>query len=102
MTKAFSSGKNAVGFCDRCGFRYKLSTLRMEYRDSAPVNNLVCRDCFDKDHPQYKAGRKTYSDPQGLRNPRPDLALKESRSLGGFNPLRGNQLTVSIGTVSVA
>lgn len=75
--------------------------MRGEIVDSRPKNNLVCPECFDGDHPQWKAGRKLMSDPQALRNPRPDIALQESRSLGGFNPLRGMQLVMEIGTVTV-
>lgn len=101
MANAFSAGKKAVGICDRCGFRYPLNKMKTEVVDSRTKNNLVCRDCFDTDHPQWKAGRKLMSDPQSVRNPRPDTALMDSRSLGGFNPLRGNQLSIDIGSVTV-
>lgn len=102
MPGPYSSAKNTVGFCDRCGLRYRLSDLRPETVDSRQVDNLVCRECYDEDHPQYKVGRRLLPDPLPVRKPRPDPSLMDSRSLGGFNPTRGNQLIVEIGAVSVA
>lgn len=102
MASSYSAGKKALGICDRCGFRCQLKRMRSEIVDSRPKNNLVCPDCYDGDHPQWKAGRRLLSDPQSLRNPRPDTALKDSRSMGGFNPVVGKQLVLEIGSVTVS
>jgi hypothetical protein len=73
MAKAFASSRNAISICDRCGFTYPLRELRKETRNSVLTNVKVCPECFDPDHPQYKVGKRDYSDPQALRDPRPDL-----------------------------
>lgn len=101
MSKAFASGKHAFGYCDRCGFRYKLSRLKKEKQNETTQNLLVCQDCFDPDHPQNRLGRIDYSDAIGLREPRPDLSANSSRSMGGFNPVNGFQISVEIGRVAV-
>jgi hypothetical protein len=53
---AFASGKKAYGISDRSGFRYRLREMRKE---------------FEEKHPQLIPARHK-SDPQALRNPRPD------------------------------
>ncbi len=76
---AFASGKNAFGFCDRCGFRCKLSLMKKLTVNEKLTNIKVCQDCWEPDHPQYRIGRVDMSDPQALRDPRPDPALEDSR-----------------------
>lgn len=84
MTRQFASEKNALGTCDRCGRTYKLSQLRME-RVNRNLNNLrVCPSCWDPDHPQNELGRREYTDPQALRNPRPDQDIVASRYGGAI------------------
>lgn len=80
-SKAFASGKYAHGFCDRCGWRYPLDQLREEIVNDARVGNRVCPECYDPDHPQNHIGKVDTSDPQSLRDPRPDQGLDESRTL---------------------
>lgn len=81
MSNKFAAGKHAFGFCERCGFRFKLSLLRPEFVRGKSVNNRVCSPCFDKDHPQNFLGMTPVSDPQGLRRPAPDLSLAASREI---------------------
>ena len=80
MANQFSSGKNAVAFCDRCGFRFKLTELRKEIVKTKQNNLLVCDRCWDPDQPQLLLGMTPISDPQAVRDPRPDLTYPESRS----------------------
>ena len=68
----YASGKHAFGFCDRTGFRYKLKDLVPQIENGRPNGMLVGRDVVDKDNPQWKLGMINMSDPQALRNPRPD------------------------------
>jgi hypothetical protein len=63
---AFASGKNAYGISDRSGFRYRLREMRKEWTGA-----LVGPDEFEEKHPQLIPARHK-SDPQALRNPRPD------------------------------
>lgn len=72
MSNRFSSGKNAISQCDRCGFRYKLKDLKTEVVKTKPYNVRVCPSCWDPDHPQLQLGMYPVEDPQAVRNPRPD------------------------------
>ena len=81
MSQGFASGKNSHGFCDRCGFRVKLSLMKKISVNEKLTNIKVCPTCWEPDHPQYRIGRVDMSDPQALRDPRPDTALEDSREL---------------------
>jgi len=81
VSQGFASGKNAFGFCDRCGFRVKLSLMKKITVNEKLTNIKVCPTCWEPDHPQYRIGRVDMSDPQALRDPRPDTALEDSREL---------------------
>lgn len=78
MGNRFSSGKNAIAECDRCGFRYKLTQLKREIIKTKLYNLLVCPQCWDPDHPQLQLGMYPVDDPQGVRDPRPDLSYYQS------------------------
>lgn len=72
MTSKYASGKNAIAECDRCGERYKLKVLKKLVIKTKQVNILVCPECWDPDHPQLHLGMYPVSDPQAIREPRPD------------------------------
>ena len=126
MGNRFSSGKNSIAECDRCGFRFKLTQLKREVLKTKERNVLVCWSCWDPDHPQLLLGMFPVDDPQGVRNPRPDQSYLQSglNALGypsegsrdfqwGWNPVGGSRgvdapntpnylvLSVQIGTVTV-
>ena len=126
MGNRFSSGKNSIAECDRCGFRFKLTNLRREVVKTKNYELLVCGPCWDPDHPQLQLGMYPVDDPQGVRNPRPDrsyiasglldngLQGEGSRNIQwGWNPVGGSSffddpltpnylaLVVEIGTVSI-
>lgn len=69
---AYAKGKRAYGFCDRTGFRYKLTDLVDEVRNGVKTGFKVGRDVSDGDHPQNHLGRLRIADNMGLRNPRPE------------------------------
>jgi hypothetical protein len=127
MGNRFSSGKNSIAECDRCGFRFKLTDLRREVVKTKNYELLVCGPCWDPDQPQLQLGMYPVDDPQGVRNPRPDrsyiasgllpngLQGEGSRNLQwGWNPVGGSSffddaltpnylaLNVEIGTVSIS
>ena len=79
MSQPFASGRHALGICDRCGFEYKLNTLKPEVVDLSVTGTLVCPQCWDPDQPQLQLGRWPVNDPQALRNPRPPQGLTQSR-----------------------
>ena len=127
MANRFSSGKNSIAICDRCGFQFKLTALRKEVVKTKTYNLLVCSSCWDPDQPQLQLGMYPVDDPQGVRDPRPDVSYKVS-GLGadgysgggsrifqwGWNPVGGASandagltpnnlaLVVQLGTVTVA
>jgi hypothetical protein len=126
MGNRFSSGKNSIAECDRCGFRFKLTDLKREVVKTKNYELLVCGPCWDPDHPQLQLGMYPVDDPQGVRNPRPDRSYvasgllpdgyqgEGSRNLQwGWNPIGGSSffddaltpnnlaLSVEIGTVTV-
>jgi hypothetical protein len=82
MGNRFSSGKNAIAECDRCGFRFKLHELRKEIIKTKNYNLLVCQICWDPDQPQLQLGMYPVDDPQGVRDPRPDLSYYQSGNTG--------------------
>jgi hypothetical protein len=86
MGNRFSSGKNAVAMCDRCGQRYKLTELKKEVQKQRVFNLLVCQQCWDPDHPQLMLGTFPVDDPQAVRNPRNDTTyLVAGPMTDGYN-----------------
>lgn len=78
MPNRFASGKRAISECDRCGQRFQLKELRSLVVKTKNVNILVCRSCWEPDHPQLQLGMYPVDDPQALRNPRPDTSYIQS------------------------
>lgn len=81
MSNEFSSGKNSVGFCDRCGFRFLLSELSFQVVAQKETALSVCSVCMDIDQEQLLVGKFPVSDPQAVRNARPDPSMESSREL---------------------
>ena len=127
MGNRFSSGKNSIAECDRCGFRFKLTVLRKEVIKTKTYNLLVCPACWDPDQPQLQLGMYPVDDPQGVRDPRPDVSYQVSGLLAdgysgggsrvfqwGWAPVGGSSsfdaaltpnnlaLEVELGTVTVS
>jgi len=96
-----SKGKRAFGFCDRTGFRYKLTDLVPQIEDQRWTGLLVGRDVVDVDQPQLQLGKVKTNDNESLRNPRPDTALTESRELFAFNPVGGGITNLGSQTVGL-
>jgi hypothetical protein len=67
---------------DRCNFRFKLKQLRKEIIKTKNYNLLVCPACWDPDHPQLQLGMYPVDDPQGIRDPRPDISYVQSGNTG--------------------
>lgn len=96
MSNRFSSGKNAIAQCDRCGFRYKLKELKTEVVKTKPYNVRVCPSCWDPDHPQLQLGMYPVEDPQAVRNPRPDTTYY-SAGVGADGYLTGGSRVIQWG-----
>lgn len=82
MPSKFSSGKFAIAECDRCGQRYKLTELRTQVLKTKKYSVKVCKSCYDPDHPQLQLGMYEISDPQAVREPRPDVSYYSSGNTG--------------------
>ena len=98
---SYASGKHAFGFCDRTGFRYKLGDLVPQIEAGRPNGLLVGKDVLDKDNPQWKLGLLNMSDPQALRDPRPNGGFPQSRELSAFDPVGGGNTALGSRTVSL-
>ena len=72
MSSKFTEGHRAIAECDICGFRFKLKELRSLVVKTKEVKTKACRQCWVPDHPQLLLGMYPVSDPQALRDPRPD------------------------------
>ena len=82
MPNKFSSGKNAIAECDRCGQRYKLKELRKLTIKTKQVSIKVCKECCEPDQPQLQLGMYPVNDPQAVREPRPDVSYQVSGQTG--------------------
>ena len=99
MGNRFSSGKNSIAMCDRCGARFKLTELRKEVKKTKTYNLLVCAACWDPDQPQLQLGMYPVDDPQAVRNPRKDTTyvtagpngLQLTVNSGGGSPTGGSR-----------
>jgi hypothetical protein len=72
MSNRFANGAKSFGFCDRCGFRFDLKKLKNEVIKTKRTAIKSCPQCWSKDHPQLLLGTFPVSDPQAIRDPRPD------------------------------
>lgn len=88
MGNRFASGKNSIAECDRCGFRFKLTSLKKQVLKTKIYNLKVCPSCWDPDQPQLQLGMYPVDDPQAVREPRRDLSYVQ----GGYT---GLQLTAT-------
>lgn len=127
MPNPWASGKHSIAECDVCGQRYRLHELRPLVIKMVTTNILACNECWDPDHPQLMQGMYPISDPQAVRNPRPDNSYRVSGLLEdgysgggsriiewGWNPVGGARsfdaaltpnalaMQIYIGTVSIS
>lgn len=100
MTNRFASGQKAISECDVCGFRYRLRDLQALIIKGKNTNILACTECWNPDHPQLHLGEYPVSDPQAIRNPRPDFTgYPQSREL--TLPVSTPALIPAIGWVKI-
>lgn len=101
MATKFASGRRAIAQCDRCDTRVLLAQLTDQVVKGRPTGVMVCQSCRDVDHPQLFQGLTPVSDPQAIRNPRPDRSLGADGSRGiqwGWGPVGGGNSAISGGT----
>ena len=82
MGTRFSSGKNSIAECDRCGFQFKLKALKKLTIKTKQVAIKVCPSCWEPDQPQLQLGMYPVSDPQAVREPRPDNSFRQAGYTG--------------------
>lgn len=106
MSTRFSSGKNAIALCDKCGFTYPLNILKKYYIMGKQINSKVCPECWDPDAPQnwvgILGGQKAANDPQALREARPDNQRLQSCSNFAFNPVATLVMYTEINNANVS
>jgi hypothetical protein len=72
MSNRFANGAKAFGFCDLCGFRFDLKKLKNLTVKTKQTQIKACPACWVPDQPQLQLGMYPVSDPQAIRDPRPD------------------------------
>ncbi len=82
MGNRFSSAKNSIAECDRCGFRFKLKVLKKLVIKTKQVTIKVCPTCWEPDQPQLQLGMYPVDDPQAVREPRPDNSYRQAGYTG--------------------
>lgn len=98
----YASGKYAIGLCDLCGHRYKLSKLKAIVNNGVATSHKACPSCWSPDHPQNFVHRVRTTDYFALRDPRPETAYAEIRNIHwGWNPVYSVYSTCSLGSVTV-
>jgi hypothetical protein len=93
MANRFSSGKNSIAECDRCGFQFRLRELKKEVIKTKTYDLKVCPACWDPDQPQLQVGMYPVDDPQGVKDPRPDTTYVTS-GLSGLQVQKGGGTSV--------
>ena len=100
MTTQFASGRFAIAECDRCGFRYKLVTLKKLTIKTKNVSIKVCPECWEMDQPQLQLGMYPVNDPQAVREPRRDNSYYQSGNTGLDIDINGGIGVLANGTPS--
>ena len=72
MANRFANGRKSFGFCDLCSFRYDLKKLKNLVVKTKQTQIKACPQCWTPDQPQLQLGMYPISDPQAIRDPRPD------------------------------
>jgi hypothetical protein len=105
MANRFANGAKAFGFCDLCGFRFDLKKLKNLVVKTKQTQIKACPQCWTPDQPQLQLGMYPISDPQAIREPRPDTntwylsGVTATGSFGGgsrviewgWNPVGGSR-----------
>jgi hypothetical protein len=94
MANRFANGPKAFGFCDYCGFRFKLKELKKLIIKTKQVNYKVCPQCWTPDQPQLQLGMYPIDDPQALRDPRPDTNTWYAAGTTGLQAVPGSGSSV--------
>jgi len=95
MSNKFTTNKNALADCDICGFQYKLKVLKNLIVRTTNTNVKACPECWNPDQPQNLQGMYPVSDPQAVRDPRPDQSFNNNNITGsrdiqwGWAPVGG-------------
>lgn len=94
MANRFANGPKAFGFCDFCGFRFKLKDLKKLIIKTKQVNYKVCPQCWTPDQPQLQLGMYPIDDPQAIRDPRPDTNTWYASGTSGLQVTPGQGTSV--------
>jgi hypothetical protein len=92
MGSPFASGKRSLAVCDICGFEFRLPQLRKLMVAGTLTETKACPACWTPDQPQLMLGRYPVSDPQAVRDPRPDTTYVTSGLNVAGNPSGGSRM----------
>lgn len=98
----FARGTHALGECDRCGLTFRLHELRCEIVNGQLMNDRVCPDCWNPDHPQLQVGKRPVFDIEALFNPRPDRRPPDLTNIRwGWRPVYSLSAKGELGIVTI-
>ena len=101
MSNRFANGAKAWGVCDRCGFRFDLKKLKNEVVKTKQTQIRSCPECWSMDHPQLQLGMYPVSDPQAIRDPRPDTNTWYSSGVTATGSFGGGSRVIEWGWAPV-
>ena len=82
----YAKGTHALGLCDRCGFQYRLNSLKFQEFEGRLTSLKVCRFCYDVDNEQWMVRLLDTTDNQSLRDPRPEPPISGTDFLLMWGP----------------
>jgi len=97
MSNRFANGRKAFGFCDVCGFRFDLKRLKNLVVKTKETQIKACPQCWTPDQPQLLLGTFPVSDPQAIRDPRPDTNTWFQSGVNALNNVSEGMLVIQWG-----
>jgi hypothetical protein len=97
MSNRFANGRKAFGFCDVCGFRFDLKRLKNLVVKTKETQIKACPQCWTPDQPQLQLGMYPISDPQAIRDPRPDTNTWFQSGVNALNNVSEGMLVIQWG-----
>jgi hypothetical protein len=97
MSNRFANGRKSFGFCDVCGFRFDLKRLKNLVVKTKETQIKACPQCWTPDQPQLQLGMYPISDPQAIRDPRPDTNTWYQSGVNALNNVSEGMLVIQWG-----
>lgn len=92
---SYTRGRKSIGICDLCAQQWPLKKLKYGALAGRTTRARYCPDCWDADDPKDRPAIWVVK-PEAIavRDPRPDPATAGMNSIGGWNPVVGDEIPV--------